>query len=106
MNNLKNCKKRNKKVLKYMMKNRKNVYNFNKGDIVSIKEDIVNTKINGTVEYSTGFRFIIVKIDKHDKKIKVRHKLDIIKGNKHLSYYDIDLFEKEKLDLDIINIYK
>jgi hypothetical protein len=38
MNNLGKWKKRNKRVLKYMMKNRNEVYNFQTGDIVSIKD--------------------------------------------------------------------
>jgi hypothetical protein len=106
MNNLVKSKKRNKRVLKYMMKNRKNVYNFKKGDIVSIKEHFINEQINGITHVTVGFRFIIIDVDKHDKTIKVKHKLHTLTETKHLLYYNIQWFEKEKLDLDIINIYK
>ena len=88
------------------MKNRNEVYNFQIGDIVSIKDQFLNESINGSIYDTTGFRFFIIDVDKHYKTIKVKHKLDSIEGYNHLEYHNIEWFEKEKLDLDIINIHK
>ena len=106
MNNLKECKKRNKHVLKYMIKNRNDMYNFKEGNFVSIKKQFLNEMINGRKNHTLGFRFMIIKINKDGNGIKIRDKLDSSKGDHYLKYYNIEWFEKEKLDLDIINIHK
>lgn len=106
MNNLKECKKRNKRVLTFMIKNRKNIYNFKKGNFVSIKEQFLNEMINGRKNHTFGYRFVIVKISEDGNCVKIRDKLDSSKGNKFLKYYNIEWFGKEKLDLDIVNIHK
>ena len=106
MNNLKECKKRNKRVLKYMIDNRNEIYNFKKGDYVSIKKQFLDKMINGSNRNTFGFRFMIIKINKNVNGIKIRNKLDSSKEDKFLKYYNIEWFEKERLDLDIVNIHK
>jgi hypothetical protein len=97
--NIRKMKRRNKGVLKYMMKNRKHIYNIKTGDYVALKDEYSSIY----VDFITGFRFKVLEVDNTDNTLLLKDKYD---NSGDYKYYDKDLFEKEKLDLDIINVYK